>query len=90
MGRATLELDQHPEPARVDVTDAEDGAERVERSVRDERRRVLRARAADLIAADDPDGTPDERAERRRPRALGDVTDRGPAVDVGLDRLAQA
>ena len=87
VGPATLELDEHPEPARVDGTDAEDRTERIKGAVQHERRRVLRARAADPIAADDPYGTPRRRRRAPPPTDLGDVTDRGPAVDVGLDRL---
>ena len=63
--------------------------ERLDRAVGDERRRVRSARPARPVAADEADARPGNGGERRGPRAVDDVPDAGPAVDRGLDRLAE-
>ena len=87
---SALELDQHPEPPRVEVADPEYGAQRVDRSVADERGRMLRPRPAHAIAADDANLTTEEVREWPRPTALDDVPGSGPTVDVGLDGAVEA
>ena len=55
-----IELDQHAEPPGVEVADAEHRAERVHRSVADQRGRMGLAGPADPVTADDADLAPDE------------------------------
>ena len=86
---SALELDEHPEAPCVDRANAKHRAECVERAVADQRRWVLLARPAYPIAAHDADLATEVVGELRGPLAHRHVSDRRPAVDVRLDRLAE-
>src|SRR6185503_4269487 len=84
--RRVLELEQHAEPARVHGAGTEHGADRLQRAVRDERRRLARPGPARPVAAHDDDLAAQELAERRSPRPDDVVTHADAMVDRCLDR----
>ena len=89
VGGAAVELDQHPEPTCIEVTDAEDRAERVHRSVADQRGRMRLPGPTDRSQRTMRTGRPMKSDSGRGPRSIDDVSRRRPPVDVGLDRAVE-